>query len=681
MTRTIATRFGLILLASFAFAVVPATAQTTWRVDDDAAGDPAPGDPSESDPLEDGTEAHPFDAIQEGIDAAADGDTVLVAEGSYSGLGNRDLDFNGKLITVRSESQCLIECEGEGIGLYFHNGETADARLEGFRIYAANVSDDLEGAIVCDGASPTIINCRVVSSTGVGLYCRGSTVRVEDCKFEHNHNSGVECHNSHPTLINCDIKRNSSDGVTCHVSNAILISCEIEKNDGFGVACHGGSLTISDSQVEENDLFGVYCNQADLDITSSQIFENLEVGIYCWDGNCTIHSCSVYGNRESGIMSIFGETTKISNTDIYRNVGTDCGGVWFDTTALEMNNCTISRNITVDHSGFAAGISGGGADAIIHNCIIDRNLGGAFGGGVSLLGSRAVIANSLIARNDTIGEGGGIHCEENTEVILLNTAIVENTATYHGSAVFCWRSGAKLVNCVTHDNLDTSDWPLYGHSHNPPSRMEISHSCIEGGEDSVYVDDDELLTWGPGNIDADPLFVDPGELDYRLSAGSPCIDAGCNCGVPQDRLDADGDGDFLEPAPFDLDGDARFFDDSQTPDTGDGWPPIVDIGPYEFGDEGPQPCFGDLDGDRDVDLGDLAQLLGFYGTIEGATGRDGDMDCDGDVDLRDLAALLGLHGDRLRLVKRSDAAGDDNATYATTCTKFQVPGSRRARGR
>ena len=59
---------------------------------------------------------------------------------------------------------------------------------------------------------------------------------------------------------------------------------------------------------------------------------------------------------------------------------------------------------------------------------------------------------------------------------------------------------------------------------------------------------------------------------------------------------------------------------------------------------GPEPIPGDLDGDGDVDLSDLAQLLANYGVTEGATYEDGDMDGDGDVDLSDLAALLGVYG-------------------------------------
>jgi hypothetical protein len=57
-----------------------------------------------------------------------------------------------------------------------------------------------------------------------------------------------------------------------------------------------------------------------------------------------------------------------------------------------------------------------------------------------------------------------------------------------------------------------------------------------------------------------------------------------------------------------------------------------------------RPCPGDVNGDRLVDLSDLALLLSNYGTLSGATRADGDLDSDADVDLGDLALLLSSFG-------------------------------------
>lgn len=95
--------------------------------------------------------------IQGGIDLAADGDVVVVAAGTYTGSGNYNVYFNGKNITVTSESGpflTIIDCQTLGQAFLFVGNEGFGAVLEGFKIVNGNGTHG--GAIYCDGASPVI---------------------------------------------------------------------------------------------------------------------------------------------------------------------------------------------------------------------------------------------------------------------------------------------------------------------------------------------------------------------------------------------------------------------------------------------------------------------------------------------------------------------------------------------
>jgi hypothetical protein len=278
----------------------------------------------------------------------------------------------------------------------------------------------------------------------------------------------------------------------------------------------------------------------------------------------------------------------------------------------------------------------------IVNCVFDNNtVNHGLGGALLIQEGSPQVINCLFSRNQALrnwmndGEGGAVYVAGGAPR-FWNCTFADNLAADRGGALLADASNVIVANSVLYGNAADEGPQIAIRSGGTTS---VSFSDVAGGPDAVSIVA-ATLDWGPGNIDADPLFADPNEGDFHLRAGSLCIDAGGNALVPFDVVDLDQDGDTDELTPLDLDYEGRFFDDPNTPDTGCGSTPIVDMGAYEFGGTGPQPCVGDLDGDGDVDLADLAELLSGYGQDDG-----GDLDCDGDTDMADLTALLAAYGD------------------------------------
>jgi len=151
-----------------------------WYVDASAA------------PGGDGSLAAPFQTIWQGALAAQSGHTVHVADGVYTGVGNRAIEFGGKNLTMRSTNgatNCVIDCQSMGRAFFLRGGET-DAVLEGFTI--RNGVESVGGAICAFDSHFTARGCvfesnRAASGYGGGaIYSSVDGLELEGCEFRNN---------------------------------------------------------------------------------------------------------------------------------------------------------------------------------------------------------------------------------------------------------------------------------------------------------------------------------------------------------------------------------------------------------------------------------------------------------------------------------------------------------------
>lgn len=210
-------------------------APMAFYVDDDGQFDPSPGDPSVSDPVEDGTRDHPFDSIQEALNLAIDHDTVVVADGIYSGPGNRDLDFMGtsvKLIAANWASGCVVDCEQVGRAFRFQNGEDPNAVVRGFMII--NGYADNGGAVYCQDSSPAFHNCifasNIATNDGGAFFVTGT---------------------SSPEVTNCTLTRNVAGArggaICCAPGNSMVITNTIFWDNTHETAGPGREIYLEDA--------------------------------------------------------------------------------------------------------------------------------------------------------------------------------------------------------------------------------------------------------------------------------------------------------------------------------------------------------------------------------------------------------------------------------------------------
>jgi hypothetical protein len=307
----------------------------------------------------------------------------------------------------------------------------------------------------------------------------------------------------------------------------------IEFQGHFTIEIHGCLLAIGTQ--DSNIIFTV---------NDTTLFYDLDTTAGGWNGidfystgadtSKLIYCILEYGKATDGLPSWDGAE--------------DSGGsvLCYSTGPFLMQNCTTRNSIAVD----AAAFKSHNGNVILLNNVIKNNKA-PYAAAVSIGYSEARVIGNTIANNLSTGSEGSLVLD-NTNGLYVNNLIINNESVSGPGAVFVNSSNTSkqfsfLNNVIAYNRSYGIHGGIYVSSTGAYTLYKnniIYNNVAEGTSSQFYPEDIIRVEYnniqggyeGAGNIDADPMFVNPSEgaglqydgsaADWSLQPLSPCIDAG-----------------------------------------------------------------------------------------------------------------------------------------------------------
>jgi predicted outer membrane repeat protein len=428
-----------------------------------------------------------YPTIQAGIDAAVNGDTVLVAAGIYEG----GIVISNKAISLIGESR-----EGTKI-----NQPISSPQISIVDCQAGTTR--VENFIIKQGSS----------NNGGGIYSSESIVEIDSVDFSYNSssNNGAAINSIESTVKvqNSTFSHNTSDNLGGAIYVDPLTTCEIY-NSSFdnNEALWGGAIAT----VGGGKLLVEGCNISFNTASGNNPNPNENYPTFGGGG---------------GIYQEWSDSLEIYDSEITNNTAaTGAGGgiAVYLSDDVTINNIVLSDNSS---SGPNYPSGGGGAafyradNVLFENSTIANNVSNHNSGGGIFLGSESGQAsivvhatfNRLTLVNNSALSGGAIFCWS-AILNLYHSTLAQNEASNSE-----WSGGGLASHYVTEPNIISSlfydNIPNSIHNGYPYTPVLVAYSLVQ----------EWWAGWG-NLIDVDPLFCDPDSGDYSLAENSPCVGAG-----------------------------------------------------------------------------------------------------------------------------------------------------------
>jgi hypothetical protein len=466
--------------------------------------------------------------------------------------------------------------DGNAYHVVTGNGVDESAILDGFTITGGNANGGnySGGGMYNESSSPTLTNVTISANRAVeggGMNNLASSPRLTNVTFSNNSafysGAGIYNNASSPTLTGVtfsgNLATNGGGGMyNIFNSNPVLTKVIFDANSadtGGGMDNYESSPSLNDVTFSGNsaDKGGGMYNAFGKPTLSNTTFSGNSVtswggGMRNYFSDPDLTGVTFSANTAAGNGGgMYNENSNPTLTEVtfFENRAVYAGGATYNTAS----NPTLRKvTFSANSAGWGGAVYNSSSNPTLTNTIFTTNHA-SYCGGMQNQSSSPRLTNSIFSHNWAVYDGGGM-CNESSSPVMINVTFSENAAVDNGGGMSNYSGNySTLTNVILWGNTAISGAQIYNDG---TSTTIVSYSIVQGG----YA--------GTGNLDADPLFASAARGNLRLRSNSPAIDAGNNFAVPVGVT-------------TDLNGDLRFADMPDIPDTGAGEAPIVDMGAYE----------------------------------------------------------------------------------------------------